>query len=455
MNLFSPQKVKNQPKKIIDLLNHDEQTFRDTFLRLHPTDQLDTFYTLTSHQRKSVYSILSAEEFADLFEYMHETDRITFVTEEDLTYVLDVLQHMQTDDVADVLRDLDKTWQSSILSKMDPLTKEVISKLLTYPKDSAGSLMTTEFIAIQSSFSVEDVMQLLKEKSPDAETIYYLYVMNEQEKLVGVLSLRELIISDNHVLVDEIMSHTIASIDVLEDQEVVASAIKKYNLLAIPVTNEDAQLVGIITVDDVMDVIEEETTEDIGELAAVRGATDLNLSPVAAARKRAPWLILLMLLGLLTGGVINHFEQTLESVVILAMFIPMIMGSAGNIGTQSLAVVVRGLATGSIDRGSVFQLMRKQLGTGVITGLICGLVIALIITTLPFINGSWLLGFIVGTSICLSLSVTCVVGAVMPLIINKCKLDPALASGPFVTAIGDILSLFIYFYIATSLLEYL
>lgn len=320
---------------------------------------------------------------------------------------------------------------------------------------TAGSLMTDEYLSIPSSYTVGDVINLLKKKRPDAEMIYYLYVTDDQQKLIGVLSLRQLIISDVHIGVTKMMNPSIHSVQSGEDQEIVAKLIKRHDLLALPVTNEQAQLIGIITVDDVIDVIEEETTEDIGELAAVRGATDLTLSPFMAAKKRAPWLILLMLLGLLTGGVIQHFEQTLESVVILATFIPMIMGSAGNIGTQSLAVVVRGLTLGSIDRGSVFHLLKKQLGTGILTGLLCGLVIALIITVSPFLQGDWLLGVIVGISICLSLSVTCLVGAATPLIINKCKLDPAIASGPFVTAIGDIVSLFIYFHIATSLLAYL
>lgn len=218
-----------------------------------------------------------------------------------------------------------------------------------------------------------------------------------------------------------------------------------------PVT-DNGRLVGIVTVDDVMDVIEEETEEDFGEISAARGSLDTSISSVVAARRRAPWIIMLMFLGLITASVIGQFEETLEEVILLAVFIPLIMDSAGNTGTQALAVVVRGLALGTVDSSSLFRMLKREFATGIMLGIFCAITLFVIV---PIIYGSFWLAFIVGVSLFLTLSISTMVGATVPLIINKLKIDPAVASGPFITTINDILGLLIYFSIATALLQYL
>ncbi|MFK3938099.1 magnesium transporter [Alkalihalobacillus sp. NPDC078783] len=311
------------------------------------------------------------------------------------------------------------------------------------------SMMSTTFLTYVDSLSVEDVLHRMR-TTDSPSTSSNLYVVNEEEKLVGTLSLKDLITSDHDVLISEVMNSSCLALRLHEELNQMTEQINETTEDAMAILDERNHIVGVVNTSDLrraMDASIEPKQEEV--------TTDLTLSPIAGTRKRAPWLILLMIIGLLTGGVIKHFEQALESVVLLAIFIPLVMGSAGNIGTQSLALVVRGLSSKSFSRGDIIHMLRKQLGTGILTGLACGLVITLLIPLLPYFGGSWLIGGIVGLAIWFSLSVTCLVGVAVPLLLYQFKMDPAFASGPCVTAVSDILSLFIYFYIASALLHYL
>ena len=296
-------------------------------------------------------------------------------------------------------------------------------------------------------------MEFLRREGKDAETIYYIYVIDEAQKLVGVLSLRELITSPLVEKVKQLMKEQIISVSALADQEEVSTIITKYDLLAVPVTTSEGQMIGIVTVDDILDVLEEETTEDLGEFAAVKGALELEVNSFVATKKRLPWLILLLFIGMLTAGLISTFEATLAEVAILAIFIPLIADMAGNTGTQSLAVVVRGLALDKFDRKGVLRLLKRESATGLMMGLFCGEVVFVIALVIP--DGNIVLGLIVGVSLFVTIVVSTLTGTVIPLIINKWNIDPAVASGPFITTINDIIGLFIYFSLATALLHYL
>src|SRR5690625_767141 len=335
---------------------------------------------------------------------------------------------------------------------MDKDKAQRVKALLSYAPETAGAIMTKELISISSLSTVEEILSKLRDEAPDAEIIYYLYVVDEENKLVGVVSLRDLIIATPTVLVKDIMSTRVVSVPEDMDQEEVGHLIKKYDFLAAPVVSKQNKLLGIVTFDDVMDILEEEVTEDFGEISATKGATDLTLSPFTAAKKRAPWIIVLMFFGLVTGGVIGQFEETLEQVVVLAAFIPMIMGSAGNIGTQSLAVAVRGLALETIEAGGFWKMIRREFSTGFMIGMICMILITIMISIL---YNDWMLALIVGVSILCTFGISAVIGSTIPLLINKLKLDPAIASGPFITTVNDIVGLLIYFSIATSLMTYL
>ncbi|MFC5712597.1 magnesium transporter [Thalassorhabdus alkalitolerans] len=439
---------------ILDILeNKAIEQFRNAFLELHPADQVDLFSRLDQEKRARVYEYLSPEEFAAIFEGLEVNDQKEIALELDKEYAAEMFNNMYADDVADFLGELQEDKVSAILKAMDKEDAQDVKELMAYEEGTAGAIMTKEFISIKATDTVADVIELLRREGPDAETVYYLYVTDEYNKLAGVVSLRDLIIAATDEPIINIISTRVVSVHENTDQEEVANLIQKYDFLAAPVVTSTNELVGIVTVDDVIDVIEEEATEDLGEFSASRGATDVNVTAFEAAKKRSPWIILLMFFGMITAGVIGQFEETLEAIVILSAFIPLIMDSAGNTGTQSLAVVVRGLATGSLEKKGLFKILRRELGTGMMIGLACAIVLMGLIPILY--DGNILLAFIVGTSIFLSLTISTVIGATVPLIINKLKLDPAIASGPFITTVNDILGLLIYFSIATSLLQYL
>lgn len=441
----------NYTNQIIQALNETKlDPFRQLFLELHPTDQVELISSLNKKQRGTVYKYLSPIEFAEIFQGLDLKFQKQFFTEMQQNYAIDMLNDMYSDDIADFLGVLSEATKELYLSKMDIEDAKEVKRLLKYPDKTAGAIMTTEYISVSISDTAGDVMNRLRIEGPDAETIYYLFVVDKALHLVGVVSLRDLIVSPLEQKIEEIMSTRVVSCETDTDQEEVAKIIKKYDFLALPVTVQ-GKLVGIVTVDDVMDVLEEETEEDFGEISAVRGSLDANISSFTAARKRAPWILMLMFLGLITAEVIGQFEETLSTVILLAVFIPLIMDSAGNTGTQALAVVVRGLALGTIDRSGIGRMIKREFGTGIMLGVICAVTLFIFV---PIIYKSMWLGIIVGVSLFLTLSISTMVGATIPLIINKFKIDPAVASGPFITTINDILGLLIYFSIATALIQH-
>ncbi|WP_226530484.1 magnesium transporter [Metabacillus niabensis] len=432
--------------------NMDE--FRSIFLEQHPYDQANVFIKLDLDQRNTVYQYLSPEEMAAVFENIEDEDGQyeTYLSEMDPTFAAQMLAQMYADDAVDVLNELDKDQVASYLTIMDDDAAEEIRELLHYEEYTAGSIMTTEYISIHAHQTVHSAMQILKQEAPNAETIYYVFVIDEEEKLAGVISLRDLIISDSDTMISEIMSERVYSVSVAEDQEEVARKMKDYNFLALPVVDFQGHLLGIITVDDIVDVIDEEASDDYSKLAAVSdvGSTDRN--PFSAAKKRLPWLIILLFLGMFTASLIGRFEETLDKVAILAVFIPLIAGMAGNTGTQALAVAVRRISLGDTEDQSLSKMVFKEAGTGLITGTICGIVVAL---TVFIWKGTLFLGILVGVSILATLTVATISGAFIPLIMHKLKVDPAVASGPFITTINDIISILIYFGMATLFMQYL
>lgn len=440
-------------KQVIQtLVDQNMNDFRELFFELHPTDQKEILNTVTKKQRVSIYKFVKPEEFAEIFQDLEFDKQKLYIAELQQNYAIDMINHMPYDDIADFFAQLPESTKELYLSKMAKEEAEEVIQLLKYDDQTAGAIMTTEYISVSSMDTVGNVMGRLRVEAPEAETIYYLYVVDEQLKLVGVVSLRDLIVAKLEQKIDEIMLTRVKSVETHTDQEEVAKMMRKYDFLAVPVTAQ-GKLVGIVTVDDIMDVVEEETEEDFGEISAVRGSLDTNLSAFTAGKKRAPWIVMLMFLGLVTAGVIGEFEETLEAYILLAAFIPLIMDSAGNTGTQALAVVVRGLAVGSVER-SIGKMLRREFGTGVILGLIAAVTLMIVV---PFLypEGGFLLAAIVGVSLFLTLCFSTMVGATVPLIINKLKIDPAVASGPFITTINDIMGLIIYFSIATALLDYL
>lgn len=443
-------------KALLDslLLNNEIDAFRDEFLELHTYDQGEYFSEATDALRSQMYELLSPKEVAEFLETTElEDEEYDHIFEEmDTLYASDMLSEMSFDNAVDMLKILPKTKVASLLLLMDKEASEEIKALLHYEEDTAGSLMTTEFISITETMSVREALVQVKAQAPEAETIYVIFVQDERKRLSGVLSLRELIVAENDAYIDEIMNERVISVNVADDQEDVAMIMRDYDFLAVPVVDYQNHLLGIITIDDILDVIDEEASEDYSRLAGVSDIDSMKDTVFTTARKRLPWLMILTVLGMITATILGNFEETLEQVALLAAFIPIIGGMAGNSGTQSLAVAVRGISTGEIDEQSKLKLALREMGSGLLSGLCCAVLLFIIIV---LIYHTPILALIVSFSLTIAMTVATLSGAVVPLLMHRMKIDPAVASGPFISTINDIISMLIYFGLSTTFMNYL
>jgi len=421
---------------------------------VHPTDLAELVDELNDQQRKELFELLSSEEAALIIQEMEELDQISLIRLLTRHRASSILKEMAVDDATDLLGELSEDEAKELLLLIEEEAEE-IKGLLRYREDTAGGIMTTEFIALPEDIPVEEAITRLRELAPDAEIVYYVYIINGQTKLTGVISLRDLIAAVDGTLLEEIMLRNVISVPVDMDQEEVARLVSRYDLLAVPVVDEEQRLLGVITVDDIIDVIEEEATEDIYRLTGtgeVESVDILEASVFNIVRKRLPWLIVCLLGGLLSGSVIGAFEDTLQAVVVLAVFIPVIMDMGGNVGTQSTTLFVRGLATGEIKRKDIWIYFLREVKIGINMGLINGLAIAV---AAALWQGIPLLGVVVGIAMAATIFLAAIIGILIPIIFNHYGVDPAITSGPFVTSVKDITGLLIYFYTATLFIRHL
>ncbi|PWU67700.1 magnesium transporter [Gracilibacillus dipsosauri] len=434
------------------LLNEQIDQFRAEFLELHPYDQARIFEEQEEDIRFLIYTYLSPNEMADVIEHVDRDLVNEFIIEMVPAFAAKILEEMSTDDAVDILNELDKNKVASFLTIMDKEESEEIKELLHYEEKTAGSIMTTEFVVIHHQMTVKEAMRHLRKEAPDAETIYYIYVVDSDKKLVGVISLRDLIIAEGDWLIQEVMSERVVSVPVGEDQEEIAQMMRDYDFLALPVVDFQNHLLGIITVDDIMDVMEEEASDDYSKLAGISEVERFGDTAIQSAKKRLPWLIVLLFLGMFTASIIGRFEEALDKVALLAVFIPVIAGMAGNTGTQALAVAVRSISTGDMNKIGKATVIWQEAKTGIITGTVCGILITGIV---GFWYGDLYLGILVGISIMATLFVATIAGAFVPIVMDRFNIDPAVASGPFITTLNDIISMLIYFGLATVFMDLL
>ncbi|MFC7685628.1 magnesium transporter [Ureibacillus sp. GCM10028918] len=433
------------------LIDEDIDQFREIFLELHSYDQAQFYEKVGPDIRQTIYQFLSPQEMATIFETIELEDEEyeQFLKEMDTAYGAEMLSYMYTDDAVDVLNELDDEQRESYLEMMDSETAEEINELLAYAEYTAGAIMTTEYVSVFENSTVRSAMTVLRNEAPNAETIYYVFVVDDNHRLSGVISLRDLIITDEDTLIRDIMNERVVYVKASDDQEDVAQIMKDYNFLAIPVVNDGHEMLGIITVDDIIDVIDEEATDDYSKLAGLSDVDDVEGSPFKAAKKRLPWLIMLLFLGMITATLMGQFEATLDKVALLALFIPLISGTSGNSGTQALAVAVRGIATGEIGDKSKVKMLLREVLTGLITGVVCGIIVVGIIF---FWKHNLIIGLLVGAAISTSILVATIAGSFIPLLIHKLGADPAVASGPFITTLNDVTSILIYLGLASIFL---
>ncbi len=453
-------------QKILQMLKERDTNLEEFFQNLHPSDFAEIVEDLDDEQKRELFEILSDEEAALVLQEMEDFDQVDLIRLLNKKRASAILKEMSSDDAADLLGELPESQAKELLTLIEEDAEE-IRDLMSYPEDSAGGIMTTEFISFPETMRVEEAIRRLREIAPEAETVYYVYVVDEETRLIGVLSLRDLISAADGTPLAEIMRRNVISVPVEMDQEEVAKVVSKYDLLAVPVVDERQHLLGIITVDDILDVIEEEATEDIYRRVGAVELEGVGLVEAAVPniiRRRLPWLIITLFGGMLSGSVIGAFEQTLQAVVVLAIFIPVIMDMGGNVAAQSSTVFVRGVATGEIEATERWRYFFKEIKVGMAMGLVCGFTIAVVasfLRYLPFLSGAvstvnaTVLGVIVGTAMFTTVLVGAIIGTLVPLLFSQRGIDPAYASGPLVTTIKDVTGLLIYFSIATALMRFL
>ena len=434
------------------LKEYKRSDFKALLEELQPYDIAKLYVDLSEKHRQSFLIYLEPEQIAGMLQELdikYQHDVLQRLGIEKSSTIMDL---MDNDDLADLLNELSVENLQEYLNAMEQSEALTVQSLMQYPPDTAGGLMTNRFVWIRSYFTVREAVDKFKAYSKFATTIYYLYVLDANKELVGVVSFRDLLLADADELIEDIMFTRLISVSVDTDQEEVAKIIRKYDFTAVPVVDENKTMVGIITIDDVIDIVVEEADEDIARLSAGGSDIDFDTPSHVAAFRRLPWLIFLLLIGLVSANIINFFEHTLEAVVALSFFMVIITGMTGNTGTQSLAVVVRGLASRDILPGTIRKLILRELGVGLIIGLVNGALIALI--TLLW-QGNIYLGIVVGGALFLSLIIGTLAGTIIPLILYYLKIDPAIASGPLITTLNDIFSLTVYFGFASIFLSFL
>ncbi len=417
---------------------------------LHPYDNARIYEDLPEKHRTRFLHFLNINAIADLLQELEKEEQIDVLNRLGIEKSGKVLDMMDNDDLAILLEELSPEKIQTLLSEMKKEESKAVQDIMNYPPETAGRLMTNRFVWIRDYYTVREAVDKLKSFADFAETLSYLYVVDHKRRLVGVVSYRDLLLAETTDIIRNIMYERVIYVSEYTDQEEVARLIERYDFLAIPVVNDEDVLVGIVTVDDIIDVFIQEAHEDIEKLSAAGKAIDFETKSYVAAYRRLPWLILLLFIGVISGSIISSFETTLEKVVAISFFIPMISGMTGNIGTQSLAVVVRGLSTEEINRKIIIRLIFREANVGIIIGFICGLLISLIALIW---QGSFILGLIVGLSLFLTLIIGALSGTIIPILLYHLKIDPAIASGPLITTLNDIFSLTIYFSLATTFIK--
>ena len=416
---------------------------------LHPVDLVDPMEELDKKQRMLVFRLLSKEEAAEVFTDMNSDMReelLEALTDSELKEIMD---EMYVDDTVDVLEEMPANVVDRLLMATDEETRKQINTLLQYPEDSAGSIMNIEYISLRKEMTVADAILKIRQVGINRETIYTCYV-TEKRKLIGVVDVKDLLTAGESRLIEEIMDENVIYARTLDDQEQVANQINKYGLVAIPILDHEDCMVGIVTVDDAMLVLQDETTEDISIMAGVSPNEDsyFGTSVFQHAKNRSLWLMLLMLSATVTGEILGHYEDAMAVMPVLITFIPMLMGTGGNCGSQSSTLVIRGLAVGEIEFKDIFRVLFKEIRVAVVVGLMLAVVNGLRIYIMY--DQNVMLAGALGLTMIAVVSMAKCIGCILPLLAKKLGLDPAIMAAPLITTILDTCTILVYFNIVTA-----
>lgn len=441
-------------EEIKELLETKQYTrLRQKMTDLNEADIAAVMEELEEEDLLKMFRILPKSMAADVFSYLEVDNQQLIITTLSDKEAAGIINNLMADDATDLLEEMPANIVKKLLANASPETRRDINHLLQYPEDSAGSIMTVEYVDLKENLTVLEAISRIRAVGLDSETINICYVLDSKRTLLGTVALRYLLLSQPDEIIGDIMHENVIAINTLMDQEEVAQMFQKYDFIAMPVVDNENRLVGIITVDDIMDILQEETTEDIEKMAAIVPSDKpyMKTSVLETWKKRMPWLLLLMISATFTGKIIASFENALSTYVVLTAFIPMLMDTGGNAGGQASVTIIRGLSLHEIEFQDMFRILWKEIRVA----LLCGI-------TLALANFAKLMlfdrvGLSVSLVVCLTLAVAVViakmVGCILPLIAKKIGFDPAVMASPFVTTIVDALSLLVYFQIAAQLLN--
>ena len=436
------------------------KALRDVLVELEPADIADLFDDLPEEMLPLLFRLLPKEPAAELFVELEPDVQEMLIRGFSNTELKEVLDELYLDDAVDIVEEMPAGVVKRILKHADPDTRKSINEILKYPEDSAGALMTTEFVDLKRDMTVEDALKRIRRTGTDKETINVCYVVDPARKLLGIASLRTILLSDEDDIIEDIMDPNVISVTTLEDKEDVAQTFSKYNFIALPVVDKENRLVGIITVDDAIDVMEEETTEDFEKMAAMLPSDKpyLKTGVLETWKARIPWLLILMLSATFTGIILNHYETALAACIVLNSFIPMLTGTGGNSGTQASTAVIRALSLDEVEFSDLGHVIWKELRVALLCGACLG---GANFVKMMLVDRALLYNTAVTPTVALVVCLTLVfvvffaklVGCSLPILAERIGLDPAVMASPFISTIVDAISLIIYFRFASLLLS--
>lgn len=439
--------------EIIELMEKKKyKQIKDLFSIMQPFDIAELFEDMPSNSILLLFRLLPKDLAAESFVEMDSTQKEMLISSFTDSELRNVVDELYIDDMVNIVEEMPANVVKRILNNADTNTRMIINEILKYPQDSVGSIMTTEYISLRANMTVAQAINRIREKGIDSETIDTCYVVDDVKHLIGIVSIRTIILSDYNSLISEVMDRNFISVVTTEDQEVAVDLFARYDLIVLPVVDKDTRLVGIVTVDDAIDVMQKETTEDIEIMAAITPSDKPYLKKTAVEiwKSRIPWLLVLMISATLTGMIITRFEDALQTYVVLTAYIPMLMDTGGNSGSQSSVTIIRSLSLNELEFGDIFRVVSKESQVAIMSGI-----------TLALINFLKLIyfdkvGLGVAAVVCFTLALTVfvakLVGCILPMLTKKAGLDPTVMASPFITTIVDVISLIIYFRIASSLL---
>ena len=443
---------------VLELLkSRNYKAIREIFMDMNEADVaalLQQFYDdheVEKYELPLLFRLLNKDVAADVFAYMDSDTQMMLInafTDKELQEIVDDLY---LDDTVDIIEEMPANVVARIIKSADTETRKQINQILKYPKDSAGSIMTTEYVYLHRSYTAKEALDWIRHVGMVKETVNTLYV-TENRKLVGVLSLLDIVTADDNDKIEDIMEDNVISVDTLEDKEYVASMFSKYDFLSLPVVDRENRMVGIVTFDDAMDVIEEETTEDFSKMAAVAPSDDsyFKTSVFTHAKNRIAWLLILMLSATLTGAIVNKYQSAFAAVPVLVSFLSMLSGTGGNCGSQSSTLIIRGIALGEIRFSDLFRVMFKEFRVSLIVGVVLALANGLRILIMYRNAG---LALVIGLSLVATVIISKLIGCLLPLFAKKLHMDPAIMASPLITTLVDTCSILIYFNIATRIFQ--